>query len=65
MANKLLTKKQQKILKRLANEITNIATEIVEDYKTTSSELSGSITQVHENSPLIDEMNMLELPNAD
>ena len=50
-----LTKEQQELLKRLAAEITNLATAVVDDYETTPSEMSGSITEVHIDSPILKE----------
>ena len=50
-----LTKKQKEELQRLADEIMNLSTEVVEDYEETPSELSGSVTQINENSPFLDE----------
>jgi hypothetical protein len=53
MTDKLLSKEQQELLKRLVDEITGIAIEVVDDYNSNPSELSGSIIQVHENSPFL------------
>ena len=50
-----LTKEQQELLKRLTDEIMNIATEVVDDYETNPSEMSGSVTQIHIDSPILDE----------
>ena len=55
MSNSKLTKKQKEELQRLANEIMNLSAEVVEDYKLTPSEMSGSTVQVNENSPFLDE----------
>ena len=55
MSNSKLTKKQKEELQRLANEIMNLSAEVVEDYKLTPSEISGSTVQVNENSPFLDE----------
>ena len=55
MSNSKLTKKQKKELQRLADEIMNLSVEVVEDYKLTPSEISGSTVQVNENSPFLDE----------
>ena len=54
MSNKL-TKKQKEELQKLADEIMNLSAEVVEDYKLTPSEISGSTVQVNENSPFLDE----------
>jgi len=50
-----LTKEQQELLKRLTDEMMNLATEVVDDYETNPSEMSGSTTQVHIDSPILDE----------
>jgi len=50
-----LTKEQKEELQRLIDEIMNLSTEVVEDYEETPSELSGSVTQINENSPFLDE----------
>ena len=54
MSNKL-TKKQKEELQKLADEIMNLSAEVVEDYKLTPSEMSGSTVQINENSPFLDE----------
>ena len=54
MSNKL-TKKQKEELQKLADEIMNLSAEVVEDYKLTPSEISGSTVQINENSPFLDE----------
>jgi lipid II:glycine glycyltransferase (peptidoglycan interpeptide bridge formation enzyme) len=51
--DKKLTKKEQKELDNLLKEITEEAKKVVEDYTKNPSELSGSITQVHESSPYV------------
>jgi|TARA_R100000234_G_C4979957_1_gene170303 hypothetical protein len=48
-----MNKKREKELKKLISEITREAKNVVDDYTKNPSEMSGSITQVHENSPLI------------
>ena len=50
-----LTKEQQKLLKSLAEEMMSLATEVVEDYETSPSEISGSVIEIHEDSPFLDE----------
>ena len=42
-----------KVLKTLAAEIEELAKVVVKDYEENPSEMSGSITQVHENSPYL------------
>ena len=51
--NHLLKKKQSDELQKLINEITDEAKNVVNDYKDNPSEMSGSITQIHENSPYL------------
>ena len=51
--DKFLSKTQQKELKKLISEITDEAKNVVNDYNNNPSEMSGSITQVHEHSPYI------------
>ena len=53
MSNKL-TKKQKEELQKLADEIMNLSAEVVEDYKLTPSEISGSVVEINENSPFLD-----------
>ena len=50
-----LTKEQQKELEKLANDIVKDAKKVVKDYKDNPSEVSGSVTVVHENSPYLKE----------
>ena len=42
-----------KVLQNIMAEIEQLAKEVVKDYKKTPSEMSGSITQVHESSPFL------------
>ena len=49
-----LTKEQKKELQSLADDIIFEAKEVRLDYKNNPSELSGSVIQVHENSPALD-----------
>ena len=46
-------KEQQELLQRLTDEIMNLATEVVQDYELNPSEMSGSVTEVHIDSPLL------------
>ena len=50
-----LTKKQKEELKRLVDEIINLSTEVVEDYEFNPSDISGSLVEINENSPFLDE----------
>ena len=45
--------KTDKELEKLIKEITNEAKKLVEDYTKNGTELSGSVTQVHSDSPLL------------
>ena len=54
MAKNKLTKKQKEELQNLADEIMNLSAEVVEDYKLTPSEISGSVVEINENSPFLD-----------
>ena len=64
MANKkrinLITEDQEKQLQDMVNNMLEIASNVVEEYKNLDlselSELSGSITQIHEDSPFLDEL---------
>ena len=51
----LLTDKQKAELQKLADEVLKESELVVKDYKNNISELSGSITQVHINSPELKE----------
>ena len=53
MADKKNKLPDDKILQSIVAEIEQLAKEVVGDYKKTPSEMSGSITQVHESSPLL------------
>ena len=48
-----LTREQQKELQKLADELNNIAKNVFNDYNNNPSEMSGSITQVHIDSPIL------------
>ena len=54
MSNRL-TKKQKEELQKLTDELMNLSTEVVEDYKLNPSEISGSVVEINENSPFLDE----------
>ena len=49
-----LSKEEKEELDKLIKEITKEARLVVEDYSKNPSEMSGSIIQVHEDSPLLD-----------
>ena len=56
----IISKKQEQKLKDLASEMMDIAADLVEEYKdldlSSLSELSSSITQIHEDSPFLDDI---------
>ena len=52
---KELSKREKEELQKLTNEITQEAKNVVEDYVKNPSEISGSVVQIHEDSPFIDE----------
>ena len=56
----ILSNDQQKTLQELTSELLGIAANVVEEYKDLDlselSELSSSITQIHEDSPFLDEV---------
>tara|TARA_Y100000034_G_scaffold125205_1_gene174435 strand:+ start:910 stop:1086 length:177 start_codon:yes stop_codon:yes gene_type:complete len=55
-----LTKEQQELLEQLTKEISNLATVVVDDYEITPSEVSGSITEIHIDSPLLKDDDVTE-----
>ena len=57
---KELTKEQKGELKRLADEIMNLATSVVDDYEMNPSEMSGSMTEVHIDSPILEDEEPIE-----
>ena len=50
-----LTKEQLDELKKLANDITDTAKSVVEDYEKNPSQDSGSLIEIHEDSPYMEE----------
>ncbi len=52
-SNKLLKKEQKEKLQKLIDDILELADEVVKDYENKPSELSGSVIQVHEDSPYL------------
>ena len=56
----MLTKEQEKKLTDMANEMLDIAANVIEEYDDLDlselSELSSSITQIHEDSPFLNEI---------
>ena len=51
----MLTDKQQQEIQELIAEISETANDVVDDYKKTPSEVSGSEFRVYEDSPYLDE----------
>ena len=51
--SKELNVKQMKELEQMMKEITEEAKKVVKDYDENPSEMSGSVTQVHQNSPYL------------
>ena len=49
-----LTKEQKKELERLQKEIIDEAKKVVNDYVDNPSEISGSVVNIHQNSPYLD-----------
>ena len=50
----LLTDKQKKELQKLADEVLKEAKLVVKDYEDNPSDISGSMVNIHENSPFLD-----------
>ena len=48
-----LTKEQKEELQKLTKELSNFASDVVEDYKENPSEISGSVIEINENSPFL------------
>ena len=55
MGKDLLTKKQKEELQSLIDEISDLASDVKKDYEKNPSELSGSVVEIHENCPALDE----------
>ena len=56
----MLSKKQQQEIEKIIQEITEEAKSVVEDYTKNPSQISGSIVQIHETSPLLDKKNVVK-----
>ena len=50
-----LTKEQREELEKLQKEIIDEAKKVVEDYVDNPSDISGSVVNIHQNSPVLDE----------
>ena len=49
-----LTKEQREELEKLQNEIIDEAKKVVEEYADNPSDISGSVVNIHQNSPFLD-----------
>ncbi len=49
-----LTKEQKEELEKLQKEIIDEAKKVVEDYVDNPSDISGSVVNIHQNSPFLD-----------
>ena len=49
-----LTKEQKEELEKLKNEIIDEAKKVVENYVDNPSDISGSVVNIHQNSPFLD-----------
>ena len=52
--SKDLTKQQKEELEKLQKEIVDEAKKVVEDYVDNPSDISGSVVNIHQNSPYLD-----------
>ena len=50
-----LTKEQREELEKLQKEILDEAKKVVDDYVDNPSDISGSVVNIHQNSPFLDE----------
>ena len=50
-----LTKQQKEELEKLQKEIVNEAKKVVENYVDNPRDISGSVVNIHQNSPFLDE----------
>ena len=57
MEDNKLSKEQREELEKLQNEIIDEAKKVVENYVDNPSDISGSVVNIHENSPFLDEDN--------
>jgi len=53
MSKNKLTIEQQKELQMLADDLLNLSTKVVEDYKLNPSEISGSVIRIHQDSTFL------------
>ena len=54
MEDNNLTKKQKEELEKLQKEIIDEAKKVVEDYVDNPTDISGSVVNIHQNSPFLD-----------
>ena len=52
-----LTKEQREELEKLQKEIIDEAKKVVEDYVDNPSDISGSVVNIHQNSPYLDSVD--------
>ena len=52
-----LTKEQREELEKLQKEIIDEAKKVVEDYVDNPSDISGSVVNIHQNSPFLDSVD--------
>ena len=52
-----LTKEQREELEKLQNEIIDEAKKVVEEYADNPSDISGSVVNIHQNSPYLDSVD--------
>ena len=57
-----LTKKQEKELQKLADEVKIEAKKVKSDYENNPSEMNGSVFHIHENSPILDTLGGSDEP---
>ena len=57
MMNDDLTKKEKNELEKLQKEILDEAKKVVEDYADNPTDISGSVVNIHENSPFLDSVD--------
>ena len=56
----MINKEQKKEIEKLIKEITKEAKLVVKDYTENPSDISGSVVQIHETSPFLDEKNVVK-----
>tara|TARA_A100001515_G_scaffold31593_1_gene24596 strand:- start:63 stop:242 length:180 start_codon:yes stop_codon:yes gene_type:complete len=56
----MINKEQKKEIEKLIKEITEEAKLVVKDYTENPSDISGSVVQIHETSPFLDEKNVVK-----